>query len=66
MENLDIRILISESGLKYQDIAKHMKISRVWLSKLMRYPLTEDWRDRILSAIMEMKEAAHERTDHSL
>lgn len=56
MENLDIRILVNESGLKYQNIAKKLGISRVWLSRLMGRKLTPEWRDKILSAIMEMKE----------
>lgn len=55
MENLDIRIMVSESGLKYTEIAKQMGISRVWLSKLMRYDLTTENRDKILTAISELK-----------
>lgn len=54
MRNLDIRILISDSGLRYQDIAKHLGISRVWLSHLMRYDLTTENREKILKAVREM------------
>lgn len=55
MRNLDIRVMVSESGLKYTEIAKHMGISRVWLSNLMRYELTTENREKILRAIRELK-----------
>ena len=55
MRNLDIRVMVSESGLKYTEIAKHMGISRVWLSNLMRYDLTTENREKILRAIRELK-----------
>ena len=35
MKNIDIRLMVSESGVHYTDIAKKMGIGRVWLSKLM-------------------------------
>lgn len=55
MRNLDIRVMVSESGLKYTDIAKQIGISRVWLSNLMRYDLTTENREKILRAIRELK-----------
>ena len=55
MRNLDIRVMVSESGLRYIDIAKQMGISRVWLSNLMRYELTTENREKILRAIRELK-----------
>lgn len=55
MRNLDIRVMVSESGLRYTDIAKQMGISRVWLSNLMRYELTTENREKILRAIRELK-----------
>ena len=51
MRNLDIRVMVSESGLKYTEIAKHRGISRIWLSNLMRYELTPENRSNILKAI---------------
>ena len=56
MRNLDIRVMVSESGLLYQDIAKKMGISRVWLSNLMRHDLSPENRNKILKAIRELKE----------
>ena len=55
MRNLDIRVMVSESGLRYIDIAKQMGISRVWLSNLMRYDLTTENREKILKAIRELR-----------
>lgn len=55
MRNLDIRVIVSESGFLYKDIAKQMGISRVWLSNLMRYDLTPENRERIMKAIGELR-----------
>lgn len=55
MRNLDIRVMVNESGLKYKDIAHQMGISRVWLSNLMRYDLTPENREKILKAIRVLK-----------
>lgn len=51
MNNLDIRILVSDNGLKYKDIADEMNITPEWLSKLMRHALTADNKIRIYHAI---------------
>lgn len=56
MRNLDIRIMVSESGLKYTDIARQIGISRQYLSFLMRYNLTPENRNKILKAIRELRE----------
>lgn len=58
MKNLDIRILVSEKGLKYKDIADELNISREWLSRLMRDQLTIDNRVRILGAIEKLTRGA--------
>ena len=55
MRNLDIRVMVAGSGLKYKDIAEVMGISRQYLSLLMRYDLTPKNRERILRAIEELK-----------
>ena len=56
MRNLDIRVMVSESGLKYTDIARQIGISRQYLSLLMRYDLTPENRNKILKAIRELRE----------
>lgn len=56
MNNLDIRLMIAESGIKYKDIAKKIGISATYLSTLMRYELTPVMRDRIVRAIEELKD----------
>lgn len=64
MRNLDIRIMVSESGLRYIDIAKQMGISRVWLSNLMRYDLTPENRNKILKAIRELRKNTQKHRYH--
>jgi len=56
MTNIDVRIAVSESGLTYRAIAKKMGISHEWLSRLMRHTLSPDNKERILSAVKELKE----------
>ncbi len=51
MKNLDIRMIVSENGLKYKDIADEMNVSPEWLSRLMRKNLTIDNKVRIMGAI---------------
>lgn len=51
MKNLDIRMLVSETGLKYKDIADELNISREWLSRLMKHELSIDNKVRIMGAI---------------
>lgn len=55
MENLDIRIMVSESHIRYKDIAKKMGISPVWLSTQLRYELSLVTKERIIQAIEELK-----------
>jgi transcriptional regulator with XRE-family HTH domain len=61
MKNLEIRLLVSEKGLKYTDIARQMGISRQYLSLLMRYDLTIDNKTRILEAIANLTENIDEK-----
>lgn len=56
MNNLDIRLMVAESGIKYKDIAKKIGISATYLSTLMRYELTPVMRDLIVRAIEELKD----------
>lgn len=51
MENIDIRRLVCDSGLTYAMIAEEMGISRVWLSNLMRYQMTDDNKQKVMDAI---------------
>ena len=58
MKNLDIRMIVSENGLKYKDIADEMNISREHLSRLMKNQLTIDNKVRILGAIERLTKGA--------
>ncbi len=53
-ENEDIRVEVVKSGLTYVEIAKEMKISLVWLSRVMARKLTPEMRRRINVAIDEL------------
>lgn len=54
MKNLDIRMLVSETGLKYKDIADELNITPEWLSRLMKDTLTTDNKVRIMGAIEKL------------
>ena len=58
MKNIDIRIIVSDYGLKYKDIAHEMNISREWLSRLMNSDLNYENREKIMSAIEKIIEGA--------
>lgn len=61
MKNIDIRVMVSDSGLKYQAIAAEMGISPEWLSTIMRKELSEEKRDQILKAIRKLKGENNDR-----
>lgn len=54
MENLDIRLMVEQSGLKYQKIADEMGVSPSWLCRLMRKKLSINNQLRIMSAINKL------------
>lgn len=56
MQNLDIRILISDYNLKHKDVADEMNISRQHLSRLLRNELTAKNRLRVMAAISKLIE----------
>lgn len=55
MRNLDIRILVREKGLTYKRIAQKIGISPEWLSRLMARKLSDENRERIISAVEAIK-----------
>lgn len=55
MKNLDVRMLVSDNGLKYRDIADEMNITPEWLSRLLRQELTTENKIRIMRAIDQLK-----------
>ena len=52
--NEDLRVEILKSGLTYRQIAAEMKISPVWLSRVMNGKITPDMRRRINVAIDQL------------
>ena len=57
MKNIDVRVLVSDSGLTYKAIAAEMNISPEWLSRLMRYTLSAENKARITAAVEKLKGA---------
>lgn len=57
MRNLDVRIIVDESGVTYKQIAKELGITPEWVSRLMAEELTSANRERILAALERIKEA---------
>lgn len=62
MENLVIRLLIKNNGLKYQDVAKELFLNPSWFSQKLRKPLSEKESERVKAAILRLIEekAAHD------
>lgn len=54
MENLDIRLMIDASGLKFNKVAEKMGVSDDWFYAAMRTPLSPANRERVLKALREM------------
>ena len=48
MENLNIRLMVKESGVTYRRIAKEIGVSTSYLSRIMSKPLSLDSRDSTL------------------
>ena len=55
MNNLDVRLMVSDAGIRYRDIAKAMNVTPEWLSKLLRDPLSAYNKSRVLDAIESVK-----------
>lgn len=61
MNNLDIRMLVSDHGLKYKDVADEMNITPEWLSRLLRNDLTPENKIRVMRAIDSILKGAEQR-----
>lgn len=55
MENLEIRMTVSDKKIHYVEIAKKLNVSREWLSRLMRKKLSTEWRCKIWEAIKQIE-----------
>ena len=55
MKNLEIRMMVSENGLRYKDVAKEIGISREWLSRLLKDEMTPENKDRVIRAVLKLK-----------
>lgn len=64
MKNIDIRMLVSDHGLKYKDIADKLNITPEWLSRLLRNDLTPENKIRITRAIEDLMNGAESNDVH--
>ena len=60
VKNLDIRMLVSDHGLKYKDVADELNITPEWLSRLLRNDLTPENKIRIMGAIERLKKGVEQ------
>lgn len=64
MKNIDVRILVSDHGLKYKDIADKLNVTPEWLSRLLRNDLTPENKIRIMGAIENLMIGAESNDVH--
>lgn len=55
MNNLDIRLYVKGSGLLFKDVAEQMGVTPEYLSRVLRYQLKPEMRERILTAVRELR-----------
>ena len=55
MNNLDIRLYVKDSGLLFNDVAEQMGVTPEYLSRVLRYQLKPEMRERILTAVRELR-----------
>lgn len=58
MNNQDIRQEITESGLKYWQVADKIGLTDGNFSRLLRFELSDEKKEKIRSAIAELKAGA--------
>lgn len=59
-KNTDIRIMVADKGVQYKDIAAAMGITKEYLCRLMRKPLADSMKIRVIDAIYRVGETAKE------
>lgn len=64
MKNIDVRVLVSDHGLKYKDIADKLNVTPEWLSRLLRNDLTPENKIRIMGAIEDLMNGAESNDVH--
>ena len=63
MRNLDIRMMVSQYGLKYKEIAACMGITAIHLSRLLSSELKPKKRIEILDTIYKLQEGRKNDVD---
>ena len=58
LENVDVRIMIRSSGLTQYRVSREMGISESYFSRILRDPLSDETRAKVLAAIEALKKEA--------
>lgn len=53
MKNVEIRMMIQQSGFRFYQVAEKLGISESYFSRLLRDELSPDWKQRIIDVIKE-------------
>ena len=67
IENLDIRTAVHDKGILYKDIADILGITPEYLSRFLRYPLSDEKKQEIFYAINKIeteRKPPTEKTDN--
>lgn len=59
MANEDIKAYAKQAGVRLWEIAEHLNITDVTLSKKLRYELDNDFKGRILQVIDQIAKTKH-------
>lgn len=59
MQNLELRLAITEARLRYYEVAQVLGISDSAFSRMLRKELTGEKRDRVLQAIKQLTGGDH-------
>ncbi len=54
MKNIDVRLFIQSTGLKYKEVAEQMGVTNVYLSRVLKEDLKPEMRNRIIKAVNEL------------
>jgi DNA-binding LacI/PurR family transcriptional regulator len=54
VKNIDVRLFIQSTGLKYKEVAEQMGVTNVYLSRVLKEDLKPEMRNRIIKAVNEL------------
>ena len=64
--NLNVRVIVAESGVSYRQIAAQMRVTPEYLSRVMSKPLKPEMLERIMTAMEALTKVKGGVTDDSI